>query len=236
MAADHAQLEAAVSAVTEPELGVSLGDLGLVKTVRARRRRVHLEVALPVAAWPGTDELADEIHRAALAVDGVEEVDLEFVVMSEQERAVLRQRLRAGMLGAGRRSGRGPRRGGSRPRTRSPARTDGSGAGLPRRRRQDEGDRRVIGQGRCRQVDGDGESGHRPGPGRPFGGSARRRRLRLLGAQDAGHGPRPGDHRRHRHSRRPRTASAVCPWGTSSPTTSRSSGGGRCSTRRSSSS
>jgi ATP-binding protein involved in chromosome partitioning len=100
MAADHAQLEAAVSAVTEPELGVALGDLGLVKTVRVRRRRVHLEVALPVAAWPGTDELADEIHRAASAVDGVEEVDLEFVVMSEQERAVLRQRLRAGMLGA----------------------------------------------------------------------------------------------------------------------------------------
>jgi ATP-binding protein involved in chromosome partitioning len=101
MAADHAQLEAAVSAVTEPEFGASLGDLGLLKTVRPRRRRVFLEVALPVAAWPGTDELADEIHRAALAVHGVEEVDLEFVVMNEQERAELRQRLRTRMLGAG---------------------------------------------------------------------------------------------------------------------------------------
>ncbi len=101
MAPDHAQLEAAVGAVTEPEFGVSLGDLGLLKTVRPRRRRVYLEVALPVAAWPGTDELADEIHRAALAVEGVDEVDLEFVVMNEQERAALRQRLRARMLGAG---------------------------------------------------------------------------------------------------------------------------------------
>ncbi len=100
MPADQAQLEAAVLAVREPELGMSLGDLGLLKVVRPRRRRVHIEVALPVAAWPGADALADAIHQAALAVDGVEEVDLEFVVMNEQERAALRQRLRAGMLGA----------------------------------------------------------------------------------------------------------------------------------------
>jgi ATP-binding protein involved in chromosome partitioning len=98
MAADRSQLEAALRAVHEPELGLTLGDLGLLRTVRPRRRRVLVEVALPVAAWPGTDELAEEIHRAALAVAGVEEVELEFVVMSDEERAGLRHRLRAGML------------------------------------------------------------------------------------------------------------------------------------------
>ena len=65
MAADQSQLEAALSAVREPELGLTLGELGLVRSVRSRRRRVQIEVALPVAAWPGTDELAEEIHRAA---------------------------------------------------------------------------------------------------------------------------------------------------------------------------
>ena len=65
MAADQSQLEAAVSAVREPEIGLSLGDLGLVRSVRPRRRRVQIEVALPVAAWPGAEELAEEIHRAA---------------------------------------------------------------------------------------------------------------------------------------------------------------------------
>ena len=99
MAVDQLQLEAAVSAVVDPELGRTLGDLGLVRLVRPRRRRVLIDVALPVAAWPGTDELADEIHRVALAVPGVEEVGLEFVVMNEQERTVLRRRLRADMLG-----------------------------------------------------------------------------------------------------------------------------------------
>ena len=81
------------------ELGQTLGHLDLVRLVRARRRRVLVDVALPVAAWPSADELADEIHRVALAVPGVEEVGLEFVVMNEEERLALRRRLRADMLG-----------------------------------------------------------------------------------------------------------------------------------------
>jgi ATP-binding protein involved in chromosome partitioning len=99
MAADQSQIEAVVNAVEDPELGLTLGDLGLLRTVRPRRHRVLIEVALPVAAWPGTDELAEEIHRAALGVPGVEEVELEFVVMTDEERTGLRHRLRAGMLG-----------------------------------------------------------------------------------------------------------------------------------------
>ena len=87
MAADQSQLEAALHAVRDPELGLTLGELGLVRSVRPRRRRVQIEVALPVAAWPCTDELADEIHRAALSVPGVEEVELDFVVMTDAERA-----------------------------------------------------------------------------------------------------------------------------------------------------
>ena len=101
MAADQSQIEAVLNAVEDPELGLTLGDLGLLRTVRPRRRRVAIEVALPVAAWPGTDELAEEIHRVALGVPGVEEVELEFVVMTDEERTALRHRLRAGMLGDG---------------------------------------------------------------------------------------------------------------------------------------
>ncbi|MBV8463265.1 MAG: Mrp/NBP35 family ATP-binding protein [Acidimicrobiales bacterium] len=101
MAADQSQIEAALRAVREPELGLTIGELGLLRTVRPRRRRVLVEVALPVAAWPGADDLAEEIHRAAGAVAGVEEVELDFVVMTDAERAGLRARLRAGMLGEG---------------------------------------------------------------------------------------------------------------------------------------
>lgn len=97
--ADQSEIEAALGAIVDPELNLTLGELGLVRSVRPKRRRALLEVALPVAAWPSTDELAEEIHRVALAVPGVEEVELDFVVMGEAERARLRQRLRANMLG-----------------------------------------------------------------------------------------------------------------------------------------
>ena len=39
--------------------------IGLLREVKARRRRARIELALPVAAWPGSDELADEVHRVA---------------------------------------------------------------------------------------------------------------------------------------------------------------------------
>ena len=136
MAPDQSQLEAALSAVEDPELGLTLGDLGLLRSVRSRRRRVLVEVALPVAAWPGTDELAEGIHQAVMAVPGVEEVELDFVVMTDEERTVLRHRLRAGMLGAGAGAGPGPRRW-RRPRPRPHgawARPGGSHAGVPRPR------------------------------------------------------------------------------------------------------
>ncbi|HSZ37926.1 MAG TPA: Mrp/NBP35 family ATP-binding protein [Acidimicrobiales bacterium] len=98
-AVDQSELESALGAIVDPELGLTLGELDLVRSVRPKRRRALLEVALPVAAWPSTDALAEEIHRVALAVSGVEEVELDFVVMGEDERGRLRQRLRAGMLG-----------------------------------------------------------------------------------------------------------------------------------------
>lgn len=98
-AVDQSELAAALGAIVDPELNLTLGELGLVRSVRPKRRRALLEIALPVAAWPSTDALADEIHRVALAAPGVEEVELDFVVMGDDERARLRQRLRAGMLG-----------------------------------------------------------------------------------------------------------------------------------------
>jgi ATP-binding protein involved in chromosome partitioning len=100
MAADQSQLEAAIGAVRDPEIGLTLGELGLVRSVRPRRRRVQIEVALPVAAWPGTEELAEGIHRAAGSVAGVEEIELDFVVMTEEERADLRHRLRTHTTGS----------------------------------------------------------------------------------------------------------------------------------------
>ena len=99
MAIDQSQLAAALGAIVEPELGVPLGTTGMLRDVAARRRRVRIELALPVAAWPGSDELADEVHRVARAVPGVEEIEFDLTVMHDDERAALRVTLRRNMFG-----------------------------------------------------------------------------------------------------------------------------------------
>ena len=98
MAGDQAQLETALNAIVEPELGLALGELGMVRGVVRKRRRARIELALPVEAWPRAEELAGTVHRVALAVPGVEEVELDLSVMGDAERAALRRRLRADML------------------------------------------------------------------------------------------------------------------------------------------
>ena len=100
MAIDQSELEAALSAIVEPELGLPLGAIGLLREVKSRRHRIRIELALPVAAWPGSDELADEVHRVALAVPGVEEIEFDLTVMNDDERAALRVTLRQTMLGS----------------------------------------------------------------------------------------------------------------------------------------
>jgi ATP-binding protein involved in chromosome partitioning len=99
MAVDQPQLERALNAIVDPELNLPLGVIGMVREVSTRRRRVRIELALPVAAWPGSDELADEVHRVARQVPGVEEIEFDLTVMTEAERAALRVTLRTAMLG-----------------------------------------------------------------------------------------------------------------------------------------
>jgi ATP-binding protein involved in chromosome partitioning len=100
MAIDQRQLEADLGAIVEPELDLPLGAIGFLREVSTKRRRARIEVALPVAAWPGSDELADEVHRVARAVLGVEEIEFDLTVMTDHERAALRGTLRRNMLGA----------------------------------------------------------------------------------------------------------------------------------------
>ena len=99
MAIDQSELRAALSAIVEPELGLPLGEIGLLREVSTRRRRARIELALPVAAWPGSDELADEVHRVARTVPGVDEIEFDLTVMNDDERAALRVTLRKSMFG-----------------------------------------------------------------------------------------------------------------------------------------
>jgi ATP-binding protein involved in chromosome partitioning len=97
-------LEEAVRAVVDPGLFHTLGDLGLIRSVHARRRSTEVVVAVPAAGHPAPRELVAEIAKAVAAAGGAAaEVDL--VDMSEAEESDLRARLHE--LGRGHPSGAG---------------------------------------------------------------------------------------------------------------------------------
>jgi ATP-binding protein involved in chromosome partitioning len=94
MPIDESQVTAAVAAVVDPELRRSLGELGMVGAVRVKRKRVTVELALPVAHYPQMDELVDRVRQAVSPLPGVDELAVDSDVMEEEPRARLRMLLR----------------------------------------------------------------------------------------------------------------------------------------------
>ena len=101
MAVDERSLERAVASVVDPELGLPLGEAGMVRSAVRRRHGVEIVLALPVASWPGVDELRQRVGEAVTAVPGVQDVAVGVAVMDDAGREALRARLRAKMAGAG---------------------------------------------------------------------------------------------------------------------------------------
>ena len=101
MSIDESQVAAAVAHVDDPELRRPLGELGMVGRVVARRKKVTVDVALPVAQYPQVDELVARVRAAAARVGGVDEVIVETVLMDEETRARLRMLLRGDAVDGG---------------------------------------------------------------------------------------------------------------------------------------
>ena len=101
MSIDESQVAAAVAHVDAPELRRPLGELGMVGQVVAKRKKVTVDVALPVAQYPQVDELVARVRAAAARVGGVDEVIVETVLMDEETRARLRMLLRGDAVDGG---------------------------------------------------------------------------------------------------------------------------------------
>src|SRR5450756_1004051 len=94
MSIDEPQVREAVAAVTDPELRRPLGELGMVGAVGVKRKRVAVDIALPVGHYPQVDELVGRVRLAVSALAGVDEVVVEQTLMGEEDRARLRMLLR----------------------------------------------------------------------------------------------------------------------------------------------
>ena len=97
--ADRSGLDQVAAQVIDPELDLPLGELGMVRAVSTRRRRAAVELAVPLADWPGLEELVARVRAVLAVAPGVDEVTVDVSVMTDDERLALRHRLRAEMAG-----------------------------------------------------------------------------------------------------------------------------------------
>lgn len=95
MPVTDAQVLDALRPVQDPELHMSIVDLGMVRRVEVDEPRATVEVALTVAGCPLREEITRRVTEAVAPL-GLTDVAVELSVMTDEERAGVRARMGAG--------------------------------------------------------------------------------------------------------------------------------------------
>jgi ATP-binding protein involved in chromosome partitioning len=92
-----AAIHTALSRVNDPEIRRPITDLNMVSAVDVDPSgRARVEILLTVAGCPMRDLLQRDVTAAAAAVPGVSAVEVSLAVMSDEQRAALRDQLKGG--------------------------------------------------------------------------------------------------------------------------------------------
>jgi ATP-binding protein involved in chromosome partitioning len=89
-------VQAALATVDDPEIKRPITDLGMVKGFTVGAGQVRVELLLTVAGCPLRDKLTADITAALTAIAGITSVEIDFGVMSEEQRKALQTSLRGG--------------------------------------------------------------------------------------------------------------------------------------------
>ena len=89
----EADVVEALRPVEDPELHRSIVDLGMHRRTAIDGGHVEVEIALTIAGCPLRNEIQTRVTEAVQALDGVGVVTVDFTVMTDEERAELRERL-----------------------------------------------------------------------------------------------------------------------------------------------
>ncbi|MEV4413591.1 Mrp/NBP35 family ATP-binding protein [Catellatospora sp. NPDC049609] len=98
--ADDQAVLAALASVNDPEIKRPITELGMVESVKVDAGVAHIRILLTVAGCPLKDTLRTDITAAATRVEGVTAVEIDFGVMSPEQRQDLQKRLRGGNAAA----------------------------------------------------------------------------------------------------------------------------------------
>jgi ATP-binding protein involved in chromosome partitioning len=97
MLPSRAAVMAALEAVIDPELKRSVVELDMVRRIDVAEGRVGVTIALTVPGCPLRASFEEQVDHALAGVEGVDEVELSFDVMSPEEKAALTTKLRGGV-------------------------------------------------------------------------------------------------------------------------------------------
>jgi ATP-binding protein involved in chromosome partitioning len=89
-------IQAALATVDDPEIRRPITELGMVKGFTVGAGLVRVELLLTVAGCPLRDKLTADITAALTKIPGITAVDIDFGVMSEEQRKALQASLRGG--------------------------------------------------------------------------------------------------------------------------------------------
>jgi ATP-binding protein involved in chromosome partitioning len=92
----EAEIVEALRPVEDPEIHRSIVELNMVKGVQIDGGRVEVTVALTVAGCPLRSEITRRVTEAVIALAGVDTVDVDLTVMTDEERAALSSQLHGG--------------------------------------------------------------------------------------------------------------------------------------------
>jgi len=95
--ASRDEILSALESVYDPELGRSVVELDMVRDVSVEGGRVTVVIALTVPGCPLRASFQEQVEKALSPLEGVDEVELGFDVMSPEEKAALTTRLRGGV-------------------------------------------------------------------------------------------------------------------------------------------
>jgi ATP-binding protein involved in chromosome partitioning len=93
MSVTESEVVEALRPVEDPELHRSIVELDMVREVRIDGAKVDVLIALTVAGCPLRNEITRRVDEAVTALADVDEVALDFTVMTDEEREVLRRKL-----------------------------------------------------------------------------------------------------------------------------------------------
>ncbi|MEV8507417.1 Mrp/NBP35 family ATP-binding protein [Actinoplanes sp. NPDC051475] len=89
-------VQAALATVDDPEIRRPITELGMVKGFTVAGNKISVEILLTVAGCPLRDKLTNDITAAVTKIPGIDTVEIDFGVMTEEQRKALQVTLRGG--------------------------------------------------------------------------------------------------------------------------------------------